>query len=906
MLARLAVLSALFALLAGCPGEPPATPAGPPPAPAAAPTPLPDPRDDGRLPALAIPVKYTLDLDVDPAKPRFSGSVRIEIDVPQRTSWIVMHAHAIEIGRARAVFGPPNGQQELVARTSMRAAKGAKDPEELVLAFAEPLPIGRVALELAYTAPFDDELSGLYRIKDGDRWYAFTQFEATDARRAFPCFDEPAFKVPFEVSINAAPGTIALANTPEIGREGTRFRFAPTPPLPSYLVAFAVGDFDVREAARSEKPPIRIVTTKGKPKEHGDLALETTAGLLGVLEQYFGIPYPYAKLDIVAVPEFAAGAMENPGLVTFREERLLLDPQRASVAARRSQALVVAHELAHQWFGDLVTASWWNDLWLNEGMATWMEWRAVEKWRPSLGAKNDAVASSLAVMDDDALVTARAIRQAVTSTSEAHEAFDGITYEKGAAVLATIEKWIGEDAFRRGVRAYLDENKWKSVQADKLLGALDRASGKDVTQMASPYLDRPGVPAVDAHLECEQGGRWHAELTQEPWRPLGSKLPAEDDRVWTVPVCVRALGDAKSTCADLAFGAPSLVAGRGRCPGAIHPNVDGGYYRFVVPDKEMLRLAESKKELDVPGRLSVLSNAWAGVRAGKLDAKTLVKLLPLFDDDPTRHVASEVAAILAGMDRALVEDDARVAFRKLVAARFAKRKKDLGWLPKPSESGGSGDEAMLRRVVLSAMGDLAEDDATLKEADDLTVKWLADPTSIDADSASVAVDLGSRRADASRLDALREAAKKAKTREDRITALRAMTGFDDPAVLGKALDLVLTDEIRIAEMRYVMGSAFARRRTQPIAEAWVRAHWDELRKKLPGSLSAGLVRAAGVGCTPVDAEERAAFYTPRAGSIEGAQRPLAEALESVSLCAELRKHGAAALTKALLGDAKKR
>ncbi len=905
MLARLAVLSALFALLAGCPGEPPVTPVGPPPAPAPPPTPLPEVRDDGRLPPLATPAKYALDLKIDPAQPRFEGTVRIDVDVPQRTSWVVLHAHAVDVGRARAVFGPPNGQQELVARTSMRAAKGAKDPEELVLFFDQPLPAGRITLELAFAAPFDDELSGLYRIKDGERWYAFTQFEATDARRAFPCFDEPAFKVPFEIAITAPPGAIALANTPETAREGTRFRFATTPPLPSYLVAFAVGDFDVRSLDRTETPPIRIVTTKGKPRDHGDLALEATAGILGVLEQYFGIPYPYPKLDVVAVPELAAGAMENPGLVTFREDLLLLDPQRASVAARRSQALVVAHELAHQWFGDLVTASWWNDLWLNEGMATWMEWRAVEKWRPSFGAKNDATLSALGVMDVDALVTARAIRQPVTSTGEAHEAFDGITYEKGAAVLATIEKWIGEDAFRRGVRAYLEDNKWKSVQADKLLGALDRASGKDVTQMASAYLDRPGVPAVDAHLECEAGGRWHAELTQEPWRPLGSKLPAEDDRVWTIPVCTRALGDAKIACADLAFGAPSLVAGRGRCPAAIHPNVESAYYRFVVSDKEVLRLAEAKKELDVPARLSLLSNAWAGVRAGKLDPKTLVKLLPMFDDDPTRHVASQVAAILAGMDRALIEDDARLAFQKLVAARFAKRKKELGWLPKPSES-GTGDEAMLRRIILSAMGDLAEDDATLKEAEKLALDWLADPTSVDADAASVAVDLASRRADASRLDSLRDAAKKAKTREDRITALRAMAGFDDPAVLGKALDLALTDEIRIAEIRYLFGPAFTRRRTQPVAEAWVRAHWDELRKKLPGSLSAGLVGAAGVGCSKAEAEERAAFYTPRAAAIEGTQRGLAEALESVSLCAELRRHGASALTKALNGDAKKK
>jgi aminopeptidase N len=778
----------------------------------------------------------------------------------------------------------------------MRLAKGGVVPEELLLSFDELLPAGRIALDIAYNAPFDSELAGLYRVKDGERWYAFTQFEATDARRAFPCFDDPVFKVPFTVAITTPPGMIAVANTPEAKRAGSRFEFAPTPPLPSYLVAFAVGDFDVRDMERTTKPPIRIVMTKGKVRAHSDLALEATAGLLGTLEQYFGIPYPYAKLDIVAVPDFAAGAMENPGLITFREERLLLDPQRASVGARQTLALIVAHELAHQWFGNLVTAAWWNDLWLNEGMATWSEARAVDTWKPELGAKSDAIASSFGVMDEDALVSARAIRQPVTSTSEANEAFDDITYEKAGAVMRTIERWLGEATFRRGLQSYLVENQWKSVHADALLAALDRASGKDVTQMASGYLDKPGVPVVDVHLECG-AGRWFAELTQEPWEPLGTKVPDNDDRVWTIPVCTRALGEAKNECADLAFGAPSLVAGKGHCPAALHPNVDGRYYRFVLPDKQFLALGEAKKDLDLPARLALLSNAWASVRAGKLDPKTIVKLLPMFDDDSSRQVIEEILGILHGTDRALVEDDARLAFRRFAAARLVKRKKDAGWLPKASDAGS--DVALVRRAVLLAMGDLAEDDITLKEADDLAGKWLANAASVDADTATVAVDLASRRADATRLAALRETAKNAQTREDRLIALRAMGGFDDPAVLGKALELVLGDEIRVAEIRYVLGAAFGRRKTQLFTEEWVRTHWDELTKKLPGSLGVSLVGGAGIGCTKAALDERTAFYTPHAKSIEGAQRPLAEALEGLALCAELRRHGASAFGKAL-------
>ena len=904
-------------LLAGCPGEPPPPSPRTPSVVTEAPTPLPAPLANGRLPALATPVGYTLDLDVDPDKPRFSGVVRIEVEVPQKTSFVVLHGRSLDITTARALLPPP--QAGLLATVSTRTAQGGKAPEELVLAFPSPLPPGRALLVIEYTAPFDDSLSGLYRVKDGASSYAYTQFEPTDARRAFPCFDEPSFKVPFDVSVTVPRSMIAVANTPEAAREAigdkTRFRFARTQPLPTYLVALAVGDLEIKEATRFTRPPIRIITTKGK-SAMGDLALEATGGIVDALANWFGIPYPYDKLDIVAVPQFRSGAMENAGLITFREERLLLDPTRASVSARRSQALIIAHELAHQWFGDLVTASWWNDLWLNEGMATWMEARIVDKWRPAYGARLDAVALAHDVMDLDGLAAARAIRQPVVSVGDAQEAFDGITYDKGAALIATIERWVGEDAFQRGVRAYLQENSFKSVQADRLLTALDRSSGKDVTQMASSYLDKPGVPDVSAHFECERGGRWHVELASQPWRPLGSKLPEQIDGAWTIPVCVRAQGDKKDTCTELVAGAPSLLAGKGHCPAYVHPNWGSSYYRFSLSERDFVRLAENKKELEPGARISLLSNAWAAVRSGALDPKAMLRILPAFDDDDTRQVVDQVVRILASMSDTVVEEDARPAFRKFSLARLAKRKKALGWAPAPApapangkagtKTGGdrSGDEALVRMSMLFAMGDTVEDDATLREADEIATKWLADPASVDADTGAVALDLASRKAGEPRLAALVAATKRAKNREDRIVAIRAMMGFDDEALLKKALDVTLTSAIDESEMRYVLSAAFGRRRSRPIAEAWVRAHWDELRKKLPGRLGAQLVRAAGVGCSSAEADERAKFYTPRAASIEGASRGLASALEAVSLCSALREQGARPLTKALLGAKK--
>lgn len=884
-------------LLIACPGEPPRAPP-PPPVVVDPPTLLPAPRADGRLPPLAAPTRYSLDLDVDPTKPRFGGAVRIALEIPKKTSFIVLHATNLDVSSARVELGP---RQALPARASTRIAASATP--ELVLAFPRPLPPGQALLVLEFSAPFDDALEGLYRVRDGDRWYAFTQLEATAARRAFPCFDEPAFKVPFELSVTVPRPMIAVANAPEASREEgpdrTRFRFQPTRPLPTHLVALAVGELEVEEHERFSRPPLRVVTTKGKTAL-GALALEAASGLVDALADWLGTPYPYDKLDLVAVPALGPDVVESAGLVALREDRVLLDPSRASVLARRAQARAIAHGLAHQWLGDLVTASWWSDRWLDEGLATWMDARIVDRWRPELGARLDAVVAAHAAMDLDGLASARAIRRPVVSTSDARETYDAVTHDKGAAVLAIIERWIGEGAFQSGVRAYVRDNVDRSVQAERLLSALEAASGKDVTRIASPYLDDPGVPEVSALLECEPGARWHVELSSQPWRPLGAKVPEQDDRSWTIPVCLQAKGDKQEACADLVAGAPSLVAGRGACPAFVYPSSSAGYFRFTLTDKGFVRAARARKDLDLAARTSLLSNAWAAVRSGALEPKALLEILPAFDDDPARLVADQVVDVLFAMSDVLVDDDARAALRSFARARLAKRKKALGWAP-PPKGDASADDALARRSVLLAMGDVVEDEGTLREAEEIATRWLHDPASVDADAAAVAVDLASRRAGDDRLEALLAAAKGARSREDRLVALRALMGFDDEARLGRALARTLGGEARADEAPDVIASAFARRRSRPIAEAWVRARWDELRGRLPGALARPLVRAAGVGCSDAEAEERAAFYGPRLTTVEGAARGLSAALESIALCAALRERAAPPLRRALLG-----
>jgi aminopeptidase N len=854
---------------------------------------VPEPRPDGRLHDLARPRRYALSLDVDPSIDRFGGTQRIELSIAGPTRVLVLHARGLTIRTARVTSA---GGAALVGAARSRAAAGGRgEPEELVLTFDREIPAGDATLEIGFDGAFNPTLRGIYRVRSGEDWYAFTQFEPNDARRAFPCFDEPGFKVPWELTLRVPRGQIAVANMPEAARTDeartTLVRFAPTPPTSSYLVAFAVGPFDVVEGPRTPVP-LRAITTRGQGWLT-QLILDAAAAHVRILGEYFDRPFPYPKLDLVAVPEFGAGAMENPGLITFREELMLLDPARAPTSQRRAMASVLAHELAHHWFGDLVTMAWWNDLWLNEGFATWMQARVVDQWQPAFRAQVEALRGRGAAMESDSLPAARAVRQPVSSTSDAVEAFDWITYLKGAAVLHMLEHWVGEDVFRDGIRQYVHENEWRNATADALFAALDRAARRDVSGAAATFLDRPGVPLVRVDLTCPPGAPPRVTVAQSRYRVALASAAAEretEPAAWRIPVCLlfEAEGGPRRTCVELQGASTEApLEGAARCPRWVHPNADeAGYYRYAItPPVRALVTSGAARGLDVRGRAGLVDDAWALVRGGELGADEFLRLLEAFRGERERVVLESIAGALQDLFADVADDATGPALQAWIASFLRPVARELGWDPRPGED---DERKLLRRLVLGTMGAVANDAVTLAEAERRAQDFLRDPRSVDADVAAVALPLASRRADAARLDALLAALRTAPTPADRAAILGALAAFEEPALLRRALDATLTDAVRVQDILRLIYAAAGHPARRATVVAWVQEHFDGIQTRLPGDPAGRLAGLARVACSPAEVAQAEAFWRPRAPRFEGAERALREGLQRADQCIALR------------------
>ena len=593
--------------------------------------------DPHRLPRHALPSRYQVRLEPDLDAATFTGSVLIDVDVAESdptVEGLVLNAaelmiHSARIDGAEAAF--------------------VVDPEleRVSVSCGAPLSAGAHRVELYFDGTINDRLRGFYRSTfvdaDGvERVIATTQMQSTDCRRAFPCLDEPEFKAVFSITLVVADGLTAISNSPEVSRRTVddgaarvEVSFADTMVMSSYLVAFVVGPLEATEPIDVDGTPVRVVHTPGQG-HLADFGLETAAFCLRWFREYYGIDYPGEKIDLVALPDFAAGAMENLGCITFRENLLLVDPDRATQAERQLVVDVVAHELAHMWFGDLVTMRWWNGIWLNEAFATFMELAACDAFRPEWGRWETFGVERSVAFETDSLSSTRPVEFEVRSPADAEGMFDVLTYQKGGALLRMLEQHLGADRFREGVSHYLTRHAYGSTETADLWDAIEETSGEPVRRIMDSWIWQPGYPLVEASLDGDE-----VVLSQRRF----SFDASSDATVWSVPVAVRTTNGVSRLLLE---GDPVRIAAGS---GAVVVNAGGHGFLRVSYDRALLDRLEDIRSLETLERYNLVDDAWNAVLADRLDVADLLALLDRFAGEDDLHVWRAIAGVVVQLRR---------------------------------------------------------------------------------------------------------------------------------------------------------------------------------------------------------------------------------------------------------------
>ncbi len=839
-------------------------------------TPFAAPPPGLRLPPTARPLRYALHLSLDPSKERFEGEVRIALRVTAPTDVLWLNGTGLEV--VRAELEPAAGasrplKPSVVGDDWISFRDGAR---------VEP---GDATLVVAYRGTIDRERSrGLYAVSEGTSWYAYTFFEPIDARRAFPCFDEPAAKVPWQLTLRVPPGSKAFANTPE-QRQATDesgwsvHTFAPTPPLPSYLVAFGVGPFDVLEAAPAgqARVPVRVILPQGRAAE-ARYTVEATPRIVDALEKFIGLPYPYAKLDVLVVPR-DWGTMEHPGLVAMGQPLALIRPEEVTEARKQAYANIGIHELAHFWYGDLVTTEWWNDVWLNEALATWVDIQVTElfepswKWRVGMQSGSRAMA-----LHTDGLQSAQPVQAPIETKEDIGGSFENATtYAKGAAVLFMIEGWLGEEKLRGILRDYLKANAWMSARAENLLAAVEAGAGVKARGVLEDFITQAGAPIVTAALRCEPGRAPALALTQE--RYLESGTPAAPQH-WRTPVCVRT--DAGSERCTLLEGATGELPLEGaKCPAWVLANAGGrGYYRVRYSPADATKLLLGAP-LSVAERVAVASDVASLASRGDLPADAALSLVPHLAKDP--HPTIFFAALQLGSiaREDLLSEAGRGRLASFARNAFSARARQVGWEPAASET---PQQQALRMRLLQLLGSVGEDRAVRAEAHRRILRWLKDRQGVHPSLLGTVASLGARQGDAALFDRLLDSAKQTPDRAQKGQLISALAGFREPALVDRALRLLLSDEVDLRDADGVLYGTLFARETRDTAWRFLEEHFDALASRMRDDELTWLAASVGNVCDDERLQRAERLFREKGAKYGLSDRALSRAVEQAQNC----------------------
>lgn len=861
----------------------------------------------GKLPDDVKPLSYALDLKIDPRAERFSGEVRIRVRLTKRADHLWLHASEIDIGKI-----------------SLKDASGAihkatltqRDPSGVAeVAFEAALAPQDIELAINYSAAFNAKLQGLYKVKVGEDAYATTQMEPTSTRYAFPSFDEPRFKTPFDITLQVPKDLVGIANTRQIAERVSAdgkwktLTFAKTKPLPTYLLAYAVGPWDVVDgpvitanAVRKQPVPLRAIGPRGTGPEFRWI-LDQTPATVKYFEDYTHQPYPFDKLDLLGAPDFNAGAMENAGLIVYRDALLRIDAKSAARTYRFAFE-VNAHEIAHQWFGDLVTVPWWDDIWLNESFATWAEGKAMVDLKPEFRGDLARLEDTQDAMQSDSLLSARKIRQPIVSNDDIQTAFDGITYQKGAAVLRMFEQWLGETTYRSAMREYLARHAFGSGNSDDLIATIAKVSGKGGTLAGAmrSFLDQPGLPLVRTALQCANN-KAVLSLSQSRFLPFG--VVSKETPQWQLPVCVRF--DRNGKTAKQCF----LLDQRqrdfevtGGCADSYMPNADAaGYYRFTMQDADAAALRGHVSALSPTEQLAYADSVASAFTQGTLTAGALLDTMPSIANSDLPQVATALFGQFDWIRRYLATDATRPALDTYASTLYASRLSALGLAVRP----GDTDSIKQMRSRLTRFLAVVANDKALRQtlnakgrrALGLDGSGKADLAQLDPDLRAAVLRVVVQESGEPAFNAvLRELETNHQTAE-RYELLAALGATRDQALSERARDYGLTPAVAVGELPFLYFNVVNEPENRAATWRWLQAHYDALTGRLSDQAQSESIALAAAGrCSRAESDELRAWFTPRIKTIIGGERTLAQSLEAIDQCAALREHaGAQSLTQ---------
>jgi alanyl aminopeptidase len=844
-----------------------------------------------RLDDTATPLRYAARLAIDPARDDFEGEISIDIRINHASKIIWLNATEITVSAAKLDFQSP------APSVVLKPVAGGDD--FIGLQAETILPAGNAKITIQYRGKLEPLATyGLFKQKSGNDLYVVSQFEAYDARRAFPCFDEPGWKTPWQVTLDVPADLVAVSNTPQRAEEKLpnnwkRVSFVPTPPLPAYLIAMAIGPFDVVDGgtAGMKNTPLRYLAPKGRGAE-ARYAKENTPRLLELLENYFGTAYPYEKLDSVTIPQTVGfGAMENVGMITYSARLLLAKPHEESDFFRQEYASVAAHEIAHQWFGNLVTMKWWDDVWLNEAFATWLGSNKITyEFNPQWDDGWSRAQQRRRAIDSDRLASTRRVRNPIDKKDDIWAAFDSITYQKGGAVLEMFEASMTPQRFREGVRLHMKNHANSNATMEDFVGALSAASGeKNLVAAFTGFIEQPGVPLIEAALDCGSAGNAAPTLVlqQSRLKPAGSKI--ESKEVWNTPACFSfsVNGQVEKQCVNVPNGTTRVALDNVKsCPDWLMGNAQGVGYYVTRYDKSLrARLKQQASNLPAPETISMLSDARLMTQSGLQSIDESLELAAGQIGHSDVVVQQSALGLLNSLRVEWLNPVQRQAYAQLMRDQVVPMASRLTWLDQP---GDNERVRRLRETALPLAADRGEAIALRNQAATLARAWLTKRDAIPAGMVDSILSTAGQFAEPTLFASMEQELLKSEDSGDRQKLLSALAQVRAPDLRERALTLALNQKVNGREVQNFLETALEEDHNRAASFAFVQKHFDVLAAKVPQHRVAQFMQGLERMCSSGERDSYVDFFKSRNAKYEGGPLIYTQSLEKIELCIAAR------------------